>query len=528
MILYITLILFFSALMIRLFTLTNSESLAAAVSGKRSYSVTLAYSRGDITDRNGVSLLYEDESYYALCSPSPLRAQYIADRLSECSTQSSEKIYNKLTGSMPFAVRVSEQYLLFDNITVASIPSRYPEKGVATHLIGYTKENYSVGVCGLEASYNELLKNSGSITAAFTLSKSDGNDVVLRDTSSSGNSLMLTLDKGASRAAVDAFGEDKKGAVVVMDINNGDLIVCESFPSYDRNSIADYLDDEELPLLNRTLSSYNIGSAFKIVNSAAILQSGNGGGYYNCTGSIDVSGVIIDCHTPTGHGSQDLMTAFANSCNPYFIDSMLKVKSNAAYENAKAFGIGTSYTLASNLVSSGGLLPSESELRVKAALANFAIGQGDVMLSPLNAAVVVSAVANGGYRVTPRLVAAALSPDGETAITYENEEKVRIISETTAETIKDMMINAVNAGTGKHALPDEGGAGGKTATAQTGSFVDGERVTNAWFVGFCPADEPKYAIVVLVEGGGSGAKYAAPVFKSVADYLYKNEINPCR
>ena len=133
----------------------------------------------------------------------------------------------------------------------------------------------------------------------------------------------------------------------------------------------------------------------------------------------------------------------------------------------------------------------------------------------------VSAVANGGGAVEPRLVAGSTS-DGEH---IENQTAVysakRVFLPSAAQKVKEMMIAVVNEGSGKNAMPKHGGAGGKTASAQSGQFVDGKETVHAWFSGFYPAEKPRYTIVVLAEGGESGSDAACPVFAEIADGLWE-------
>ena len=143
------------------------------------------------------------------------------------------------------------------------------------------------------------------------------------------------------------------------------------------------------------------------------------------------------------------------------------------------------------------------------------------MATPVHIAKIISIIANGGYNVVPTLVLGEVDGEGKITKTSENKEKTRIISSDVASKIKNYMIYTVTSGKGRSAAPEALGAGGKTASAETGWSVDGQPLVQAWFSGFFPAEKPKYAIVVLSEGGNSGAATCAPVFKKICDLLYQ-------
>jgi cell division protein FtsI/penicillin-binding protein 2 len=209
---------------------------------------------------------------------------------------------------------------------------------------------------------------------------------------------------------------------------------------------------------------------------------------------------------------------FANSCNPYFINLGLKVGGEKLLQVANLFGFGQPMIFAPGLSSDAGTLPSAQELQEPAAVGNFSMGQGNLMVTPVQVACMISAIANDGLLPTARLVKGIYTPG--TGVT-QNPGAIpeSIISPQIAETIKGFMIKTVNEGTGMPAKPVYGGAGGKTSTAETGWVQNGKAINEAWFAGFYPAQSPKYAIVAVCENGTAGGADAGPVFKSIADSL---------
>ena len=184
---------------------------------------------------------------------------------------------------------------------------------------------------------------------------------------------------------------------------------------------------------------------------------------------------------------------------------------------AKAIGFGRETQLAPGIVSQEGTLPTESDLNNLHELANFSFGQGKLTATPIQVASMVSAVANGGMAVTPKLVLGS-TQDGKTIEEKEQPAPVRIFSEQTASILRQDMIGVVEEGSATMAKPQQGGAGGKTASAQTGMYDEnGEEIVHAWFAGFFPAQNPKYAAVILIEGGEYGGMVASPLFKEIVD-----------
>ena len=521
--LYAVLILTLAALMTRLYSVMRDEGMGVLASGRR-YSVRLTGMRGDIVDRNGASLLDGESDHYAVCVPPLKGGEYAIERLAEAAGVSAERVAKNAEGGMPFALKVGDADLRLENVAVLEVPRRFPSDGVAAHIVGYV-DGEGRGVSGVERAFDGALDGGGSVNASVTVS-ARGRELTGAAVSAGGDggrsAVSLTIDKNLSlmaRAAFYSVEGNERGAVVVMDVANGDLLACESFPDYDPNDVAASLGDADAPLLNRAFAAFNIGSAFKIVTAAAILEAGLDGFVCVCRGYIHVGGRDVSCHNEDGHGREDLAAAFANSCNPYFIKAALSVGADGLYDAAERFGVGRAYRLADGIVTDAGILTERSSLASAAAKANFSIGQGDLMVTPVQAAVIVSAAANGGMRVTPRLVTSIRDDAGDVTEVFDSAEPERIVSAEVAERLRELMVNAVENGTGAAAKPKTGGAGGKTATAQTGSFVDGARVNNAWFVGFWPAENPRYAITVLCENGSSGSRNAAPVFRAICDYL---------
>ena len=309
----------------------------------------------------------------------------------------------------------------------------------------------------------------------------------------------------------------EKGAAVVMAVDTGEILAMVSRPAYDLTHIADYLDDPDSPFFNRALGAYNVGSAFKLCVAAAALEKGWSTGYtYSCGGFFQLGEQTFHCHNRYGHGPLDMTGAITHSCNPYFINLGMRLGGQTLYNMAYAMGFGAPSRLGEGVTSAAGELPSPSGL-VDGALANFSFGQGEFTATPVQVAQMIAVIANGGHSVQPRVYLGRTLDGGNLLLDGEPEPSRRVIGPQTAATLRKMMIAVVENGSGSNARPDRGGAGGKTATAQTGIFEGEDELLHGWFAGFYPAENPQYAIVVLAENGGEGSETPARTFAAICD-----------
>ena len=310
----------------------------------------------------------------------------------------------------------------------------------------------------------------------------------------------------------------RAGAAVILETETGNIKAMTSVPEFSPDDISEDISAADAPLLNRALNPYSVGSVFKIVTAAACLENGfDAEKQYNCTGSITVGQNTFNCINEKGHGQVDMERALEVSCNCYFIHAGLEVGGDKILEMAEKLGFGKSTELAGGIVSAAGKLPSERNLASPAATANFAFGQGELMATPVQIACMVSAIANGGTYLEPKLVIGLTNAEGEVSQPAESGNSYRAVSDQTAEILKNYMISVVENGSGKSAKPENGGAGGKTATAQSGWYDDEGEIYHTWFAGFYPAEDPKYTIVLIKEDGNSGSKDCAPLFKQIVD-----------
>ncbi|HEX3025920.1 MAG TPA: penicillin-binding transpeptidase domain-containing protein [Clostridia bacterium] len=516
----------FVGIILRLFWLSQSDNeYKQAAASHGTYNLTLSSNRGTIYDTNLKPLVNNTDVYYAAVSPTTKNSSSQLEAL-RSHVLNFKTFLTRMEESLPFLTRVDSLNIQAKGVTMIKTTQRYSDSALAPHIIGYLGSDGN-GVSGIEKSYNsQLAKYSQTISAKFAI---DANGRSLEgvpadievDGDSTAGGVVLTIDRNIQQIAQKAADKYlKTGAIVVMDVKNGDILASVSNPGFSQNSLGAALTNQESPMLNRAFSAYNVGSIFKIAVAASALESGVSSGYsINCSGSVDIYGRTFNDEKKGGHGSQNMSQAMANSCNVYYISLGQKIGGNKILDMAKKLGFGTSGELAPGLKPDDGVLPTSSSLEIPAALANFSMGQGNFMATPVQVARMISAVANGGLLPTPRLVKELV--DDKMSVVKDNPSAVpdRVMSAEIAKTLKNFLIGTVKSGTGVPAAPTYGGAGGKTATAETGWVKNGKAINQAWFAGFYPADNPKYAIVALLENGVAGGADAGPAFKYIADSL---------
>ena len=233
---------------------------------------------------------------------------------------------------------------------------------------------------------------------------------------------------------------------------------------------------------------------------------------------MDVSGQSFRCGNGNAHGMVDMTAALAQSCNLYFIQLARKMQPQPTLDLLRLFGFGEGTRLAPGIYGADGNVPAQDELALPGELANFSFGQGRLLGTPLQIAAATACLANGGVYNSPTLVTATLDEFGVAEPYVQDRETREVVPPEIAAQVRLMMIEAVETGTARGARPETGGAGGKTATAQSGRYaVDGTEILQTGFTGFFPAEEPRYAVTVFRQNGSSGSGDCAPVFKRIAD-----------
>lgn len=378
-----------------------------------------------------------------------------------------------------------------------------------SHIIGYSYREY--GKSGLELAYNNQLLNIKENSALDELI-----NIVAPNTI--GNNLELTIDHGVQEKA-RALLNGKKGAIVAMNPKNGEVYAMVSLPDFNVSTLRDdwglISEDKDSPLLNRAIQGlYEPGSSFKIITTAALLNDESIARDYLCSGSTTIDGYNFRDYQEKSHGELDLSHALSLSCNTYFTEKAVELGEDALRNTAEGFMFNRAISFD---------LPTKQSSYPRGNigdtdLAASGIGQGKVLATPLNMAMVASGVANNGEIVKPILVKRVMSTNGKIINEYKTETISQPIDSLKAEAIKDMMIEVIRNGTGRGASIKNVQVAGKTGTAENASGK-----SHAWFVGFAPADDPKIVVsVVLEEEGSTGGVSAAPIARDLIIYSLNN------
>ena len=365
--------------------------------------------------------------------------------------------------------------------------------------VGYASTRF--GQTGLELAANDALSGEEGgdfmefLESTFLPDRAEGNDVV------------LTIDSGVQEAAVAALG-GRKGAVVVMDAQTGALLALVSEPTFDANtldqSFPQLTENPNQPLLNRaTQGLYPPGSTIKVLTAAAAIDTGSiqPDTEVECIGEYVVDGFPIEC--VRGEGRFSFLEAFENSVNAVFAQVAVERIGWAGF-TAYANDIGFGTDLGMEIDTSSSRLHNPGTTESDVLLANTGFGQGELLVTPLQMAVLAATVGNGGVRPTPYLISEIREQDGEVLERFRPDDAGRVFSAQTAETM-GMMMDAATPGSV---------IWGKTGTAETPTGED-----HSWWIGFGPGNSPRYVIAVIVENAGFGSDAARPAAFQIFEAL---------
>lgn len=341
-----------------------------------------------------------------------------------------------------------------------------------------------------------------------------------------GDNLRLTLAPNAQRTALDALG-DQRGAVVALDPRTGAVRVLASNPPYDPNLVPKefgrLVHDPASPLLDRAVQSgYPPGSTLKVVTAAAALDSGkySPDSIVNGDSPKVISGVPLSNFGGTSYGSISLTDALTNSVNTVWAQVGDSLGKDVMFEYMDRFGFNRKppIDLLPGEMTASGVYEGDNLLSQADAvdIGRVAIGQERLRVTPLQMAMVVGAVANGGKLMTPHLGDKIIDPDGRTVDEIKPKTEARAVSQQTADRLALMMSKVVEEGTGTAAALRGVSVAGKTGTAEIANGT----ANDAWFIGFAPVESPRVAVAVVVENtSGQGGTVAAPIAKQVMESL---------
>lgn len=515
---FFVIILLFLGSILRV-AVVSTKGYTEAQASQSSKRITVGRTRGTVFDCNMIPITNSSSKLVAAVSPTPRAAVAISSIL---SGEERERVLDTLSKGAPAVCEVPYDPEC-DGITVTRVYNHTAADMPAVHTVGYT-DGAGHGVSGIEAAFDDILYSDKTVDAIFT---TDGKGGILTGldpyfenaASMEGGGVVTTLNINIQTITEQACAGIEKGAAVVCEIASGKLRAAVSLPTFDITAVSESLESADSPMLNRTVSAFSVGSVFKPCAAAAAIECGVSYNSCNCTGNIKIGNRVFNCHNRTGHGEVDLKGALALSCNSFFYNLASHTGGEALYSMASSLGFGSSVILGPSLKTAEGNLPKRSELTTDADLANLGIGQGSLLLSPISVLTLYCAIGSDGCYITPSLIEGTLK-NGKLTL-YNAGSPTRAMREKTAKLLREHLAEVILTGTGTAAAPKNCTAAGKTATAQTGRFIDGAELTNSWFCGFFPADNPKYAIAVMSEGVPT--KSTAAVFADIADGICELE-----
>jgi len=459
--------------------------------------------------------------------------------------------------NMTTVLKLEENSRVLPGVSIEIEPIRvYPNGNANAHVIGYLsqitpdeiksdtiyKPWHDIGRYGIEAQYEKYLRGTEGIR--YTEIDAAGREIgpikekreVLPQ---AGNDIYLTINREIQNLAYELVSQYRRAAVVGIDIRDGGIICLVSYPGFNPEMITQgvsgeewqkLLDNKSSPLMNRAItSSYPPGSTIKPLIALAALESNIIDQYTRfapCTGKFTYGNQTYKCWT--SHGSLNLVPAIIQSCNFYFYQLGLKIGLDKIASYLIQWGIDkkTGIDLQSERT---GNIPTREWLDnrygknrwTKGILPNLAIGQGEILVTPLQLALIYSTIAGNGEYYPPHLLKSI--KNGDTVIVECKPEKKKIpISSENIRVVKEALLGVVESGTGGAAYLDNVAVAGKTGTAENPPNPD-----HAWFVGYAPANNPEVVFCVIVENVGKGGSISAPIVRELMRKYFeiKNPIN---
>lgn len=385
----------------------------------------------------------------------------------------------------------------------------YPYGCLYAHIVGYD----SHGKSGLESTENFNLLTSNAFFVEQIIRE-------FQEQKNIGNNVITTLDTDIQKAAHDALGTNK-GAVVVMEVTTGKILAMVSKPDFDPNEVAvnweNLTTNTDSILWNRaTQGAYAPGSVFKIVTTLAYMRENSyyQNYHYDCEGEINYNGTVIHCANNRKHGSEDLMTAFANSCNGAYSDIGLNLSYSKYKSTAKDLLFDSKLPCQLPYATSKFQLTNKS---TSSEIMMTAIGQGKTQVSPYHMALIAAAIGNGGILMEPYMVDEVVSYTGSSVEKRMPKKYDKLMTSAEATQLKSYMQAVVESGTAKALKNNTYTVAGKTGTAEYSSDKD---KSHSWFMGFTNVDNPEIAISVVIEEADKTGASAVSVARKVLDAYY--------
>ena len=512
--------------------------------------------RGEIIDRNGTVLA----TNRTVCTISVIHSQIenpekVIEKLSEFLEMDADQVRKKVEKiSSIERIRSNVDKRTGDkirNLGLAGVKvdedfkRYYPYNELASKVLGFTGGD-NQGIVGLEVKYEKYLKGINGKILTTTDARGIELDGVAEDRlePEAGNTLRISLDYTMQKYALQMAEKvrtekqaDKVG-IILMNPQNGEIYAMVNVPEVDLNQPfmlnneetgENLTDEQRQDALNQMWrngcinDTYEPGSTFKIITASAGLEEGavHLTDQFSCPGYKVVEDRRIRCHKVGGHGAENFVQGIQNSCNPVFIEVGLRIGVDRFFDYFRQFGLMDLTGV--DIPGEAGTIMHKKENVGQVELATISFGQS-FQITPIQLATTVSALVNGGRRVTPHFGMEVLSAEGKKVKTFRYNAKKHIVSEKTSQTMRELLESVVAEGSGKNAYVEGYRIGGKTATSQTLPRSANKYISS--FVGFAPADDPQIlgmCVIYNPQGVYYGGTIAAPVigkiFENILPYL---------
>lgn len=512
--------------------------------------------RGEIIDRNGTVLA----TNRTVCTISVIHSQIenpekVIEKLSEFLEMDADQVRKKVEKiSSIERIQSNVDKRTGDkirNLGLAGVKvdedfkRYYPYNELASKVLGFTGGD-NQGIVGLEVKYEKYLKGINGKILTTTDARGIELDGVAEDRlePEAGNTLRISLDYTMQKYALQMAEKvrtekqaDKVG-IILMNPQNGEIYAMVNVPEFDLNQPfmlnneetgENLTDEQRQDALNQMWrngcinDTYEPGSTFKIITASAGLEEGavHLTDQFSCPGYKVVEDRRIRCHKVGGHGAENFVQGIQNSCNPVFIEVGLRIGVDRFFDYFRQFGL--MELTGVDIPGEAGTIMHKKENVGQVELATISFGQS-FQITPIQLATTVSALVNGGRRVTPHFGMEVLSAEGKKVKTFRYNAKKHIVSEKTSQTMRELLESVVAEGSGKNAYVEGYRIGGKTATSQTLPRSANKYISS--FVGFAPADDPQIlgmCVIYNPQGVYYGGTIAAPVigkiFENILPYL---------
>lgn len=512
--------------------------------------------RGEIIDRNGTVLA----TNRTVCTISVIHSQIenpekVIEKLSEFLEMDADQVRKKVEKTSSIErIRSNVDKRTGDkirNLGLAGVKvdedfkRYYPYNELASKVLGFTGGD-NQGIVGLEVKYEKYLKGINGKILTTTDARGIELDGVAEDRlePEAGNTLRISLDYTMQKYALQMAEKvrtekqaDKVG-IILMNPQNGEIYAMVNVPEFDLNQPfmlnneetgENLTDEQRQDALNQMWrngcinDTYEPGSTFKIITASAGLEEGavHLTDQFSCPGYKVVEDRRIRCHKVGGHGAENFVQGIQNSCNPVFIEVGLRIGVDRFFDYFRQFGLMDLTGV--DIPGEAGTIMHKKENVGQVELATISFGQS-FQITPIQLATTVSALVNGGRRVTPHFGMEVLSAEGKKVKTFRYNAKKHIVSEKTSQTMRELLESVVAEGSGKNAYVEGYRIGGKTATSQTLPRSANKYISS--FVGFAPADDPQIlgmCVIYNPQGVYYGGTIAAPVigkiFENILPYL---------